>query len=111
SDLMPPGPGAKVPFDETGDPDQRTQPEWLRARNAHRKASRDLEAQRQRIAAQGEDPDKYLPKTIPPFEEPKLTSAEEHDAWRAEGRERAARMRAEAEEARKKAEAEARRTF
>jgi uncharacterized protein YjbI with pentapeptide repeats len=110
SDLMPPGPGAKVRFDEIADPELWKRPEWLRAKNAHRKASRELESQRRQLAALGEDPDKYLPKAIPPFHEPAITSTEDLDAWRAEAREQAAKLKAEAAEARKKAEAEARRS-
>jgi len=108
-DLMPPGPAATVRFDEIGDPDLQAQPGQLRARNAHRRASRELEVQRRQLAARGEDPDKYLPRALPPLRVPTVTSAEEHDAWRAEIREQAARTRAAATEARERAEAGARR--
>jgi uncharacterized protein YjbI with pentapeptide repeats len=107
-DLMPPGPAAKVRFDEIGDPDLRAQPEQLRAQNAHRKASRALEAQRQQLIARGEDPDKYLPKAIPPLRTPTIESVEDHDAWRAELREEAAKTRERAAEAREKAQNERR---
>jgi uncharacterized protein YjbI with pentapeptide repeats len=108
-DLMPPGPAARVRFDEIGDPDLRAQPEQLRAQNAHRRASRELEAQRRQLTARGEDPDKYLPRALPPLRVPTVTSAEEHDAWRAEIRAQAARTRAGATAARERAEAGARR--
>jgi hypothetical protein len=106
SDLMPPGPAAKVSADELGDPHLAAPLEHLKRQNMRRKTAREIEAARARIKAAGLDPDEHLPAAAPP--EPDRPGLDEIEGLVAKAKEDGARLRAEASEKRAEAEAEAR---
>ncbi|APR87190.1 Pentapeptide repeat family protein [Minicystis rosea] len=68
SDLMPPGPAAKVYLDEVADPDLASPSADLQRRNLRDKTEREREAARARLREAGLDPDEHLPQDSPAAE-------------------------------------------
>ena len=108
-DLMPPGPGAKTSIDELVDPDLATPFENLKRNNLQRKADQQFEQAREKMRAQGLDPDEHLPKGEAPSEDRYVAgSLDEVEGVVERVREDAAKLKAQAEAGRASAEEQAR---